>query len=156
MTHVTDQHRFPKYFPWGFYRGFCEMTRYPSHPSPPWPGARKPRAASPRTAHDYNLLAATVACWGAPVGMISCKLGFEEDYAERLLRSGSGHAFTEWLRQQPEEFISQFLVDIGGEPDTDAPPGAGQSPDPGPESRTAMVEKALAQFGFTSGQREDR
>ncbi len=128
------------------------MTRYPSQP---WPGARKPRAASPRTAHDYNLLAATVACWGAPVGMISCKLGFEEDYAERLLRSGSGHAFTEWLRQQPEEFISQFLVDIGSEPDTDAPPEASQSPDPGPESAIVSAEKVLAKWYSDSSKKDE-
>ncbi len=132
------------------------MAQYPSHPSPPLPGARKPRAATPRTTHDYNLLAATVACWSLPARMISCALGFEEDYAERLLRSGSGRAFTMWLSQQPEEFTSRFQVDMGSEPETDGPREVSQSSDSGPEPLADMAEEALVRSGFTSGQREDR
>ena len=122
------------------------MTRYRSHPSPPWPGARKPRAVAPRTAHDYNLLAATVACWGVPPGMISRQLGFEEDYAERLLRSGPGRAFTEWLRQQPEEFVKRFQVNLESQAESGTQTGKGPAPRPNPPTRPPSAEEAFAKF----------
>ena len=81
-----------------------------SHPSRPWPGARKPRAVAPRTVHDYNLLAATVACRRLPPESISRLVGFEPDRAERLVRSAPGAAFCTWLRRQPAEFVEGFRL----------------------------------------------
>ena len=86
------------------------MTRYPSHPSRV---DGKPRAASPRMPHDYRLLAATVAAWSVPPGIVCAALGFVEDYADRLLRSGAGRAFVEWFGQQPEEFIGMYMPNVG-------------------------------------------
>ena len=116
-----------------------------SHLSPPL-GTRKPRAATPRTTLDYNLLAATVACWGIPVDMISRHFGFESDYAERLLRSTAGQTFTNWLWQQPEEFIKHFRVNINNEPSSDETRETSQLPDHQRESPTASAEEALAKF----------
>ena len=122
------------------------MTRNPSHPSPPWPGARKPRAASPRTAHDYDLLAATVACWSMTPGMISRQFGFEEDYAEQLLRSGPGRAFTEWLWRQPEEFVKQFQVSVDSQPEPGTKTEKGPAPGPDPPTPLPSAQAALAKI----------
>ena len=75
---------------------------------PPWPGARKPRAVSPRTAHDYELLSMCLACTSVPPSELSRLRGFEEDHADRLLSSTSGRAFADWFRQQSTEFIAGF------------------------------------------------
>ena len=41
------------------------------------------------------------------------EFGFEEDYADRLLRTGAGRAFVEWFGQQPEEFIGMYMPNVG-------------------------------------------
>ena len=122
------------------------MTRNLSLPSSPWPGARKPRAASPRTAHDYDLLAATVACWSMTPGMISRQFGFDEDYAEQLLRSGPGRAFTEWLSRQPEEFVKQFQLSVDSQPEPGTKTEKGPAPGPDPPTGPPSVEEVLADF----------
>ena len=86
------------------------MARYRSHPSPPWPGARKPRAVAPSTVAEYNLLASTVACRRLPPESISRLAGFEPDRAERLVRSALGAAFCTWRRRQPAEFVGGFRL----------------------------------------------
>ena len=86
------------------------MTDNPSHPSWPHPGTGKRRAAAPRTAHDYELLATLLACPNLFEGEVSVSQGFEEDYAERLLGSAPGQAFANWFLRQPRDFIDRFRL----------------------------------------------
>ena len=129
------------------------MTDNLSHPSPPWPGARKPRAITPRTIHDYNLLAATVARWRMPSEKISRHLGFEEDSAERLLRSTPGRAFSDWLWQQPEKFIKRFLVSVDSQSESEMQAEKSPSPDPVLPTGPRKAEEAVRKF--LSGSTED-
>ena len=86
------------------------MTDNPSHPSRPGPGPRKPRAITPRTTHDYEILATLLACPNLFEGEVSVSQGFEEDYAERLLGSTPGRAFANWFLRQPRDFIDRFRL----------------------------------------------
>ena len=121
------------------------MTDNPSHPSP-WPGGRKPRAMSPRTAHDYSLLAATVACAPAPSEIVSREMGFEEEYAERLQGSTAGRAFTEWLWQQPKEFIRGIQICVNSQPEPGTKTEKGPAPGPDPPTPPPSAQAALAKF----------
>ena len=87
------------------------MTRNPSHASPPWSGPRKSRAAAPRMAHDYGLLATAAACPNTLRSELSRQRGFDDDYAERLMGSDAGRAFTDWFLQQPKDFVDGFRLD---------------------------------------------
>ncbi|MCH9053037.1 MAG: hypothetical protein IIA72_18575 [Proteobacteria bacterium] len=78
--------------------------------------------------------------------MISRQFGFEEDYAEQLLRSGPGRAFTEWLWRQPEEFVKQFQVSVDSQPEPGTKTEKGPAPDPDPPTRHPSVEETLAVF----------
>ena len=124
-----------------------------SYLSPPSPGGRKPGAMAPRTTHDYNLLAATVACLGVPPSMISLQFGFEEDYADRLIRSGPGRAFTDWMWLQPEEFRESFQVSFDSE--TEAETHSEEFPRPVVDQPADPTEEALRALGFTSRKPED-
>ena len=121
------------------------MTQHPSHPSPPWPGARKPRAVPPRTRQDYNLMAATVALDG-PAWFVSHLLGYDESYADQLLRSGPGVAFVDWFRCQPEEFKKRFIPEPDAPPDTDE--DAERIPAPGvtPPQREYPTKQVMEYF----------
>ena len=107
---------------------------------------------NPRTIQDYNLLAATVAHWGVPPGMISRQFGFDEDYAEQLLRSGAGRAFTEWLKWQPGEFVKQFKVEVDSQPEPETQTEI--SPPPDPPAHLIGAEEALAKLFRRSAEDE--
>ena len=101
---------------------------------------------APRTIQDYNLLAATVACCGVPSSMISNQFGFEEDYAEQLLRNGSGRAFTEWLWRQPEKFVEQFQVSFDSQPEPGTKIEESPLPSPDPPTPPPSAEEVVAKF----------
>jgi hypothetical protein len=125
-----------------------------SYRSSSWVVPHKPRAMGPRTIQDYNLLAATVACWGMPSDMISRQFGFEEDYAEQLLRSGPGRAFTEWLWRQPEDFVKQHQVSVDSHPEPGTETEEIPSPDPDPPTLPSGAEEALAKIFSNSAEDE--
>ncbi len=83
------------------------MTRYPS---PAWHTPHRSRAAAPRNAQDYELLATIAACRYLPPDEVSRLCEFEEDYGDRLFRSAAGQAFTSWFRSQSSEFIEGFRL----------------------------------------------
>ena len=83
------------------------MTRYPS---PAWHTPHRSRAAAPRNAQDYELLAMIAACRYLPSDEVSRLREFEEDYGDRLLRSTAGEAFTSWFRLQTSEFVEGFRL----------------------------------------------
>ena len=120
------------------------MTQYPSYPSPPWLGVRKIRATTPRSTHDYNLLAATVACFPIPSETISRKLGFEDIYAKRLSRSTAGNAFIEWLCQQPDDFIKRFRDSVNNRVEPGTQIEENSVPDAQPPTRLLSAEEAFA------------
>ncbi len=130
------------------------MTQYPSHPSPPWPGAHKPRAITPRSTHDYDLLATTVACWRIPAETISRQLGFEDNYAERLYRSTAGNAFIEWLSQQPDDFIKRFQIGVNDRTEPGTQIEEIPVPDAEPPTGPPGADDALASF-LSSGSEVD-
>ena len=85
--------------------------------------------------------------------MISNQFGFEEDYAEQLLRSGPGRAFTEWLWQQPEEFVEQFQVSFDSQPESGSITEESPTPALDPPTLPPSAEEVVAKF--FSGSAED-
>ncbi len=77
--------------------------RFPGDPPPA-------RAATPQSAHDYQLLATAAACLNLLDTEISELSGLDRDYINRLLRSAAGLAFVRWFYKLPEELQEKFRL----------------------------------------------